>query len=61
MKKTWKILRLAALIAVALSLSGCDDPQIYGSIGISSGYSSWGGGGWGGSMGSSISFGGRIR
>ena len=40
-------------------LSGCDDPQVYGSVGISSGYGSYGG--WGSGMHTSISIGGRIR
>jgi len=51
-----------ALLALALSvLGGCDDPQVYGSVGVSSGYSS---GHWGGSgrrVHTSVSVGGRIR
>lgn len=54
--------RITALLVVAgltLCLSGCD-PQIYGSVGISSGYGGYGG--WGSPrMHSSISVGGRIR
>lgn len=52
-------LRLAAVMLLALGFAGCDDPQVYGSIGVSSGYSSWGG--YGGSrVGGSITMGGRI-
>jgi len=52
-------LRLILLAALALSLSGCEDPQVYGSIG----FSSYSGGGYyrgGPAMGGSISIGGRI-
>ncbi len=56
-----KGLLVAGLLSV---LSGCDDPQVYGSVGVSSGYSSYGGyhhGRYGGSgMRTSISVGGRI-
>ncbi len=56
LRQTFRILLLGAL---CLGLSGCDDPQIYGSVGFSS-YS--GGGYYGrGGMGTSISIGGRIR
>ncbi len=54
---------LAALLTACLlaTASGCSDPQVYGSIGVSSGYSSYGGG-WGGPrVHTSISVGGRIR
>lgn len=52
------ITQALALAMLFLSLSGCDDPQVYGSIGVSS----YGGGGYyGGSrVGGSISVGGRI-
>lgn len=52
------------LAALALLLSGCDDPQIYGSVGMSTGYGGYYGGygGWGAPrMHTSISIGGRIR
>jgi len=53
------MIRVLALGILCLGLSGCDDPQIYGSVGFSS-YS--GGGYYGrGGMGTSISIGGRIR
>ena len=49
-----RLIGLAVLLATALT--GCD-PQVYGSVGVSS--SSWGG--WGGSgMHGSLSVGGRI-
>ncbi len=59
-----RVIKLLAIMGLALSLAGCDDPQVYGSVGISSGYSSYGGyGGYGGGprMRGSITVGGRIR
>ena len=50
--------------ALCLGLAGCDDPQVYGSVGVSSGYGGYYGGygGWGAPrMHTSISIGGRIR
>jgi len=67
MKALVKILRAVLIVAVVSQLSACDDPQVYGSVGVSSGYSSYGGyhgGGYGyGGPGvrTSISVGGRIR
>ena len=61
------IIRVAKLIFTLClmgSLSGCDDPQVYGSVGVSSGYSSYGGYGrynTGPRMHGSITVGGRIR
>jgi hypothetical protein len=52
MNRCKKAVRVTLLVALVLGLSGCEQPQVYGSIG----YSSWGGGGLGGS----ISVGGRI-
>lgn len=52
MHRIFNWVRVLLLVVVALSLSGCEQPQVYGSVG----YSSWGGGGLGGS----ISVGGRI-
>jgi hypothetical protein len=54
-----KSIRVFALGILLLGLSGCDDPQIYGSVG----FSSYSGGGYygGGGVGTSISIGGRIR
>ena len=54
-----RAVRFLLLIGACLSLSACEDPQVYGSVGVSS----YGGGGYhrGGSrMGGSISVGGRI-
>jgi len=56
--KCKSILRLCLLALVCVSLSGCDDPQVYGSVGISSG---WGGYHSGPRIHTSISVGGRIR
>ncbi|MFT7286020.1 MAG: hypothetical protein ACI87W_000123 [Halieaceae bacterium] len=55
------VLPLALLL---LSLTGCEDPQVYGSVGVSSGYGGYYGGygGWNQPrMHTSISVGGRIR
>ncbi len=49
-----KILRLAAILGLCVSLSSCEPPAVYGSIG----YSSFGGG-YGG-FGTSVTIGGRI-
>jgi hypothetical protein len=58
-RRTMRTLRILLLGLLCLGLSGCDDPQVYGSIG----FSSYSGGGYygGGGMGTSISIGGRIR
>ncbi len=54
-----KFSELIVLIVICCSLNACDDPQVYGSIGVSS-YS--GGGYYGGTrVGTSITIGGRIR
>ena len=59
MKKIFRPFRILLLSALCLGLSGCDDPQIYGSVG----FSSYSGGGYygGGGLGTSISIGGWIR
>ena len=51
--------QLVALLVLCSQLGACDDPQVYGSVGVSS----YGGGGYYGSprVGGSISIGGRIR
>lgn len=67
MKTLIKLIKLSVVIGVVSLLSGCDDPQVYGSVGVSSGYSNYGGYnhgryGYGGSgVRTSISVGGRIR
>ena len=64
MKRLLKSLQIASLLAAASLLSGCDDPQVYGSVGVSSGYGSYGGyhrGGHNTRVHTSISVGGRIR
>jgi hypothetical protein len=53
MKKLIRIVSLAALLAASLSLGGCDNVRVYGSVG----YSSYGG--YGG-YGSRVAIGGRI-
>ena len=53
-----KVLGTGLLIIAMGSLTGCSDPHVYGSVGISSG---WGGSGFGSGMHTSISVGGRIR
>jgi len=52
-------LKLALVMILAGGLAACD-PQVYGSIGVSSGYSSWDGGYGSPRVGGSISIGGRI-
>jgi hypothetical protein len=56
----FSVLVMAVIMA---SLSGCDDPQVYGSVGVSSGYSSYGHyrGGYNSGVRTRISVGGRIR
>lgn len=58
-------LGLAVIAGTVITLSGCDDPHVYGSVGVSTGYGGgyYGGyGGWGQPrMRTSISVGGRIR
>ena len=63
MKPIVGLLKLTTLALLSLSLSGCNDPQVYGSIGISSGYSSYDryNRSSGPRMHGSISVGGRIR
>lgn len=62
MNRLWIWARGILAAAVLASIAGCDDPQIYGSIGVSSGYGGYhGGGGWSPRVHTSISVGGRIR
>jgi len=63
MRAIAKILSTLGLISAMTLLSGCDDPQVYGSVGVSSGYSSYGGyrGGYNSGVRTSISVSGRIR
>ncbi len=57
-----RLLQLTAMVVLAAGLSGCDDPQVYGSVGISSGYGGYGGyNRYGSGVHTSISIGGRIR
>jgi hypothetical protein len=60
-----RILQSGPIVVAILCLSGCNEPQVYGSVGVSSGYSSYGhyGGRYnsGPRMHGSIRGGGRIR
>lgn len=51
-----RLKKLVLLGAICVSLSSCEPPQVYGSVG----YSSYGGGGYHGGYGSSVRIGGRI-
>lgn len=53
MRKTFNAAKIAAVIATCLLLGGCDNVQVYGSVG----YSSYGG--YGG-YGTRVGVGGRI-
>jgi hypothetical protein len=60
MRKTRTSIKLLLVLGLTLQLTGCDNPKVYGSIGVSSyhGSSSY----YGGSrVGGSIMIGGRIR
>ncbi len=59
MKRTVNALRLAVVAVLLASLSGCDDPQVYGSIVGSSVFGS--DGGWLSGFHTSIAIVGRIR
>jgi hypothetical protein len=55
-----KSVKFAAILAACLSMAGCDDVRVYGSVGYSS-YSGYGGyGGYGSGYGTSVTVGGRI-
>ena len=56
-----KLIRFTLLAATVLLLAGCDDPQVYGSVGVSTGFSSGHWGGSGSRVHTSVSVGGRIR
>ncbi len=55
-----RIAKFIVLLVACGSLSACDDPQVYGSVGVSS-YSGGGYYGGGTRVGTSITVGGRIR
>ena len=60
MKALWKSVKIALVLGLLAGLSGCSDPQVYGSVGISNGFG--GHGGYGSPrVRTSISVGGRIR
>ena len=54
-----KIAGFCLVVAMASGLSGCSDPHVYGSVGVSSGYGGYHGG-RGPRVNTSISVGGRI-
>ena len=54
MKRVMKLIKVAAICALALSQAGCD-PHVYGSVGYGTGWGHHGGG-----FNTSISVGGRI-
>ena len=55
-----KIFQTAMLALVCmLGLTACD-PQVYGSVGVSSGWSNYGGGSGGSSMRGSVTVSGRV-
>ena len=51
-----RLLKVAIVVAVSVSLNGCDNVRVYGSVG----YSSYNGYGGPGRIGTSVSIGGRI-
>ncbi|MEL7448599.1 MAG: hypothetical protein AAFN78_05280 [Pseudomonadota bacterium] len=51
-----RLLKIAVVVAVSVSLNGCDNVRVYGSVG----YSSYNGYGGPGRFGTSVSIGGRI-
>ena len=56
-KRLVKIGQLLLMVSLCSGLAGCDDPQVYGSVGVSS----WGGGHGSTRVGGSVTIGGRIR
>ncbi len=58
------LVRLTKLVLIAVlgsMLSACEDPQVYGSVGVSSWGGSGGGYRGGSRMGGSVTIGGRIH
>jgi len=58
MKMLIRIVKLAAITVACLSLTGCDDVRVYGSVGYSN-YSGYGGY-YGGGYNTRVTVGGRI-
>jgi len=56
----WRLIRIAALLATASLIAGCDDVRVYGSVGYSS-FGGYGGYYGGPAYGTSVTIGGRIR
>lgn len=62
MNRVVRLLLVASLVACSGALVGCSgEPKVYGSIGVSSGYSSYHGRSSGPRVRGSVSIGGRIR
>ena len=59
MSKVNRWLRVVLVAGLVSGPGGCSDPQVYGSVGVSSGFGSWGGSGT--RVHTSVSVGGRIR
>jgi hypothetical protein len=54
------LIRALAIALLCIPLAGCDDVQVYGSVGVSS-FSGYGGYGYGGyGYGTSLTVGGRL-
>jgi hypothetical protein len=56
MKRLLRIATMTVALLTCLSLAGCDDVRVYGSVG----YSSYSGYGYGGGVGTRVAIGGRI-
>ncbi len=56
MKAFMNITKLTAILIACLSMAGCDDVRVYGSVG----YSNYGGYNGGGRYGPGVTVGGRI-
>jgi hypothetical protein len=59
MKTFRKLVTAGAIVAICLSMTGCDDVRVYGSVGYS-GYNGYGGYHGSPGYGSSIRVGGRL-
>ena len=55
-----RVIRVSLIGLLCVSLSSCEPPQVYGSVGYSSYSGGYGGGYGGGGYGTSVRVGGRI-
>lgn len=60
MNNLFKLAKVSVLLVACLSIAGCDDVRVYGSVGYSS-YHGYGGYYGGPRYGTSVTVGGRIR